>query len=162
MNIFALNLLLAVVWSALWADFSALQLVVGFHVGFVALWLAAPLFGETSPYFRRAYRVVRLVLFFLYELVVSSLQVAWDVLTPRDLSAPRILEMPLDVASDIEILLVTNLISLTPGTLSIDVSEDRKTLKVHAMFADDPDAVCHALKSGMEKWVIDAVEEGHR
>ena len=67
--------------------------------------------------------------------------------------------MPLDAKTDAGILLVTNLISLTPGTLSIDVSEDRKTLKVHAMFADDPDAVCHALKSGMEKWVIDAVEE---
>ncbi|MEM6465820.1 MAG: Na+/H+ antiporter subunit E, partial [Pseudomonadota bacterium] len=57
------------------------------------------------------------------------------------------------------ILLVTNLISLTPGTLSIDVSEDRKTLKIHAMFADDPEAVCATLKSGMERWVIDALED---
>ena len=67
--------------------------------------------------------------------------------------------MPLDVKSDAGILLVTNLISLTPGTLSIDVSEDRKTLRIHAMFAEDPDEVVQQLKSGMEKWVIDAVEE---
>jgi multicomponent Na+:H+ antiporter subunit E len=158
MNIFALNLILAIVWAGLWTDFSALQLVVGFHVGFAALWLVQPLFGTTSPYFRRAYRVVRLVLFFLYELVVSSIRVAWDVLTPTDQSSPAILEMPLDVTSDLEILLVTNLISLTPGTLSLDVTPDRKTLIVHAMFADDPDALIAELKDGMERMVREVFE----
>ena len=44
------------------------------------------------------------------------------------------------------------------GTLSLDVSEDRKTLSIHAMFAQDPDAVRQSLKDGMERWVIDAVE----
>ncbi|MEM9787739.1 MAG: Na+/H+ antiporter subunit E, partial [Pseudomonadota bacterium] len=70
-----------------------------------------------------------------------------------------ILEMPLDVKSDIEILLVTNLISLTPGTLSLDVTPDRKTLIVHAMFADDPDEVIASLKSGMERLVKEVFEE---
>jgi multicomponent Na+:H+ antiporter subunit E len=66
--------------------------------------------------------------------------------------------VPLDVKSDVGILLVTNLISLTPGTLSLDVSRDRRTLAVHAMFVDDPDELRDQLKRGMEKWVIDAVE----
>lgn len=158
MSIFALNLILAVVWAALWADFSVLQLVVGFHVGFAALWLAQPLFGEASPYFRRAWRTLRLALYFLYELVASSIRVAWDVLTPREQANPRILEMPLDVRSDMEILLVTNLISLTPGTLSLDVTPDRKTLIVHAMFADDPDALIADLKNGMERLVREVFE----
>ena len=60
--------------------------------------------------------------------------------------------------SDAGILVLTNLASLTPGTLSLDVSEDRAILKVHAMFADDPEALRRAIKSGMERWVIDAVE----
>ncbi|MEM0947497.1 MAG: Na+/H+ antiporter subunit E [Pseudomonadota bacterium] len=158
MNLLSLNLLLAVVWAGLWADFSILQLVVGFHVGFVALWLASPLFGDPSPYFRRAWRTLRLVGFFLYELIVSSLQVAWDVLTPRHLSTPAIVEVPLDVKSDLEILLVTNLISLTPGTLSLDVTPDRKTLIVHAMFVDDPDALIANLKGGMERMVREVFE----
>ena len=67
--------------------------------------------------------------------------------------------MPLTVRSDEGILLVTNLISLTPGTLSLDVSEDRKTLTIHAMFASDPEALIASLKSGIERWVIDAVED---
>ncbi len=101
---------------------------------------------------------MRLVLFFLYDLCVSSIRVAYDVLTPTDLSKPAILEMPLDVKSDIEILLVTNLISMTPGTLSLDVTPDRKTLIVPAMFAEDPDAVIKSLKSGMERMVKEVFE----
>jgi multicomponent Na+:H+ antiporter subunit E len=159
MNLFLLNLLLAVIWAALWGSFTLTQLVVGFHVGFVTLWIAQPLFGGPSGYYLRAYRIVRLVLFFLYDLIMSSFRVAYDVLTPEDKSNPAILHMPLDVKSDIEILLVTNLISLTPGTLSLDVTPDRKTLIVHAMFADDPDAVIESLKSGMERMVKEVFEE---
>ena len=81
-----------------------------------------------------------------------------EIFTSQTLSDPAIIDMPLDVKSDTGILLVTNLISLTPGTLSIDVSDDRSTLTLHAMFASDPDAVCKQLKDGMERWVIDAVE----
>ena len=159
MNLFGLNLLLAVMWAGLWGTFTLTQLVVGFHVGFFMLWIAQPLFGVPSGYFKRAYRTVRLILFFLYDLTMSSFRVAYDVLTPKDYSNPAILEMPLDVESDIEILLVTNLISLTPGTLSLDVTPDRKTLIVHAMFADDPDAVIESLKSGMERMVKEVFEE---
>jgi len=158
MNLFLLNLLLAVTWAGLWGSFTLTQLVIGFHVGFVTLWVAQPLFGGTNGYFLRAYRVVKLVLFFLYDLCVSSIHVAFDVLTPTDYSNPAILEMPLDVTSDIEILLVTNLISLTPGTLSLDVTPDRKTLIVHAMFADDPQEVIAGLKSGMERLVKEVFE----
>ncbi len=158
MNLFLLNLLLAIIWASLWGSLTLVQLVVGFHVGFVALWISQPLFGGPSGYYLRAYRIIKLVLFFLYDLCVSSVRVAYDVLTPTDLSTPAILEMPLDVKSDIEILLVTNLISLTPGTLSLDVTPDRKTLIVHAMYAEDPDAVIASLKSGMERMVKEVFE----
>lgn len=158
MNIFLLNLLVAVIWAALWGSFTLFQLTAGFVLGFLVLWLLQPLFGVPDKYFLRAYRVVRLILFFLYDLAVSSIRVAYDVLTPTDHSNPKILEMPLDVKSDIEILLVTNLISLTPGTLSLDVTADRKTLIVHAMFADDPDAVIASLKQGMERMVKEVFE----
>lgn len=153
MNLFALNILLAVVWAALWAAFTLPALLSGFVIGYGALWLVQPLFGERSPYFLRVWRAIRLMLFFLWELVVSSIRVAWDIVTPSHYSNPAIVEMPLDVESDIEILLVTTLISLTPGTLSLDVTPDRKTLIVHAMFADDPDALVREMKDGMERMV---------
>jgi len=158
MSIFAKNLILALIWAALTADFSLFSLVTGFAVGFAALALVNPLLGGDSAYFRRFWAAVRLFAYFYYELVVSSVAVARDVLriTPRN--KPAIVEMPLDVKSDFQILLVTNLISLTPGTLSLDVKPDRSAALIHAMFAEDPDAVVRDLKAGMETKVREAFE----
>jgi len=156
-NIFVLNAVLALGWAALTGDFALSSLLVGFSLGYLALWVARPLFGETT-YFERVWRVLRLAALFVYELVVSSVRVVWDVITPSHLSRPGIIAMPLDAEGEGEILLVANLISLTPGTLSLDVSPDRKTLYVHAMFVDDPDRLRRELKQGMERWVIEAME----
>ncbi len=156
-NTFGLNIILAIAWVAFTGSVSLVGLITGFVIGYGALWLIQPLIG-TSTYFKRVAAWIKLVIMFHYELVVSSIAVAVDVLTPKHRARPAIIEVPLDVKSDTGILLVTNLISLTPGTLSLDVSEDRKTLLVHAMFADDHDALRKSLKDGMERWVIDAVE----
>ena len=108
------------------------------------------MFDTQTTYFGRLFRVFRLFTFFLYELILSSIRVAWDVLTPTHLSQPAIIEMPLDVTSDFEIFLVANLISLTPGTLCLDVDRKRHRLIIHAMFASDPDQLVRELKEGME------------
>jgi multicomponent Na+:H+ antiporter subunit E len=160
MNNFAVNLLLTFAWATFFGDFGLVTLTSGFLLGTFILWLLQPLMGGTGGYHLRVWYWVKLLVMFLYELVVSSIDVLWDIVTPRHLARPAIIEMPLSVQSDAGILLVTNLISLTPGTLSLDVSPDRKTLSIHAMFADDPDEVRRVLKSGMEKWVIDALGEG--
>lgn len=159
MNLFVLNLILAVSWAALSGAFTLVSLGVGFLLGYGVLWVLQPLLGGPNKYFRRIYAWGKLVVMFHYELVVSSVAVMWDVLTPRHRARPGFVEMPLDVKSDAGILLVTNLISLTPGTLSLNVSDDRKTLLVHAMFMDDPDAVVRQMKEGMETWVREAIEE---
>ncbi len=158
MNMFILNIALAIIWAALWGSPTLLMVATGYVLGFMTLWFAAPVFGLNNAYFLRSWRILRLIMFFLYELVMSSLRVAYDVLTPNDYSTPAILDMPLDVNSDFEILLVTNLISITPGTLSLDVSDDRKTLTFHAMYAEDPDAVIAELKNGMERLVREVFE----
>ncbi|MEM6466051.1 MAG: Na+/H+ antiporter subunit E [Pseudomonadota bacterium] len=159
MNNFAANLILAAIWAIFFGGFTWMTMLSGLVMGYFVLWLLQPLTGVQSTYFKRVWYWLKLVALFHYELLVSSIEVLWDIITPTHRANPAIIDMPLDVKSDTGILLVTNLISLTPGTLSIDVSEDRKTLKIHAMFADDPEAVCATLKSGMERWVIDAVED---
>ncbi|MGX9355747.1 Na+/H+ antiporter subunit E [Roseobacteraceae bacterium S113] len=157
MGVFGTNMIFAIIWVAITGTATLSGLLVGFVVGFAALWLIQPLTGATQ-YFRRFFAWIKLIVMFHYELFLSSVSVLKDILTPQHLARPAIIEVPLDVKSDAGILLVTNLISLTPGTLSLDVSEDRKTLLVHAMFGDDPDALIRSLKNGMERWVIDAVE----
>ncbi|PWR04353.1 sodium:proton antiporter [Meridianimarinicoccus roseus] len=153
MNLFAVNLLLAIVWVVLTDALTLSGLLSGFVLGYAALWIAQPLFGEAGLYFVRVLRVIQLVLYFAYDLTMSSFKVAAAVLRPGTVTTSGIIEMPLDVESDLEILLVANLISLTPGTLSLDVSEDRKTLYIHAMFAEDPAAEAQGLKDGMEHMV---------
>ncbi|MGP9791724.1 Na+/H+ antiporter subunit E [Roseinatronobacter sp. NSM] len=159
MNGFLINLLLAFAWAAMTGSFGLGTLATGAVLGFFALWLSAPLTGIDRLYFLRSYRVVRLAVYFFWELLLSSVRVAWDVIRPFPKNKPAIIEMPLSVKSDIEILLVTNLISLTPGTLSVDVTQDRSTLMVHAMFADDPDALVAELKNGMERMVAEVFEK---
>ena len=158
MNTLVANIFLAIIWALFFGGFTWLTVLSGLAVGYGILWLLQPLKMAESSYFKRVWYWGKLIVMFHYELLVSSVQVLWDIFTPQQLSNPAIIEMPLDVKSDTGILLVTNLISLTPGTLSIDVSDDRKTLTLHVMFADDPDEVCRELKQGMERWVIDAVE----
>lgn len=158
MNIFVLNIALAISWAALTGNVTLGGLLVGFAFGSAALYVTKPLFPGSDTYFNRAWRWAKLVFLFLYELVVSSIQVVWDVLTPQHKARPGIIAMPLDAKGEMEVLLVTNLISLTPGTLSLDVTEDCNTLFIHAMFADDPDAIREQMKTGMERWVIEATE----
>lgn len=160
MSTLAANLFLAVAWALFFGAFTWMTVLSGLAVGYAVLWLLQPLTGIRTRYFAQVYFVAKLIVMFFYELIVSSAAVLWDIVTPAHRANPAIIDMPLSAKTDAGILLVTNLISLTPGTLSIDVSEDRTTLRVHAMFADDPEAVCRALKSGMERWVIDAVEGG--
>ncbi len=157
MTLFLLNAFLALSWASLVGSFTLANLLVGYGVGYLALWVARPLFGRSS-YFERVPRLLRLAALFVYELVASSLRVVWDVITPAHRSRPGIVAVPLDAKRDDEILAVANLISLTPGSLSLDLSEDRGTLYVHAMFVDDPDALRRELKSGIERRVLEAME----
>ncbi len=155
MTLLLLNGLLATGWAALWGSFAWPTLASGLVVGYFALWTVRPLFGETT-YFGRVWRVIGLALFFLFELVVSSLRVVWDVITPDHRSRPGIIAVPLDVKDDGQIMVVANLVSLTPGSLSLDVSDDRKTLYVHAMFIDDPEESRREIKDGLERKVLEA------
>ena len=135
-------------------EYTGLNFVVGFIVGFFALRLSQP-FGLKASYFSRFSAVLKLFLCFCYEMVVSAAQVVWDVLTPTHLSDPDIVYVPLDVKSDLEITLLANMVSLTPGILSFDVTEDRKHLVVHAMFAPKHEDVIRSIKEGMEKRILE-------
>lgn len=158
MGLFFFNLLLAIAWAGFTGAMSPLNLAFGFLLGYLALLWLAPFFQLDRRYTLAVWRWGRLIVMFHVELFISSFQVIWDVITPGQSAEPALVEMPLDVKSDIGITLVANLISLTPGTLSIDVSEDRKTLTVHAMFATDKDELIKSMKDGMERWVKEAVE----
>jgi multicomponent Na+:H+ antiporter subunit E len=105
-------------------------------------------------------KVLFFVGFIIRELVLSTLRVAWEVVTPAKTRSQAIIAVPLDVKSDLEIALLANLITFTPGTLSLDVSSDRSVLYVHTMFIDDPEQLRRDIKQGFERRVIDLVRGG--
>ncbi len=150
MIVFALNLVLALLWAMASGEVTLLTIGAGFLVGMLVLHLVGPVLGDTR-YAVRFLRVLGLVLFFLAELVMSSVRVAYDVIKPRFTMTPAIIQVPLDVRGDVQVTLLANLISLTPGTLSIDVSDDRTNLYVHAMYGDDPEAVARRVKRSFER-----------
>lgn len=107
--------------------------------------------------FARLFYSVKLFVMFLWDLTASSVSVARAVLSPRDICRPRLVTVPLDVTTDTQITLVANFISLTPGTLSIDVSPDRRTLLVHDLLAgDDSAGTIESVRSGIEARVLKA------
>ena len=156
MNLFFINTFIALGYIGVQGQFSLSGFLIGFGLGYLALWLTQPLYG-TSRYFQRAPKTVRLTGFFLVELLLSNLRVF--VITPGHISRPGIVGVPLSAESDMEILLVANLISLTPGTLSIDLSDDRRTLYVHVMFLDDPDLFRQSIKEGLEQRVLEVTRD---
>lgn len=154
-GLFLINLLLALAWAAVSGSFSELNLAFGFVLGSFALYLIREQVG-TDAYFRRFSRVIGLAVLFVYELVLSAWRVATIVLRPKIELQPGIIAVPLTVDRDFEITMLANLITLTPGTLSVDVSEDRKTLFVHCIDVPDPQATIDDIKSGFERKILEA------
>jgi len=158
MTLFVWNVLLTMAWAALTGDFSPGNFAVGFLLTFLILCFSQRILGP-SRYFVKVRQVAGLILFFIWELIIANLRVAHDVLTPRNHMNPGVIGIPLDARTDTEITLLANLITLTPGTLSLDVSEDRKTLYIHAMFIDDGDIerMRRSVKDGFERRILEVL-----
>jgi len=157
MRLLLWNLLLALAWVTLTGRFAPDNFVLGFLLGYGILLFTQRAFGSPPPYFRKVPQILGLVIFFLWELVLSSLRVAYDVLTPTHYMRPGVVGVPLDLRSDVEIALLANLITLTPGTLSLEVSPDRRTLYIHVMYIDDVDAVRRRVKEGFERRILEVL-----
>ena len=155
MSLFLANILLALAWAAVTGSFALINIVFGFALGAVALSIIQEQAGSVG-YVARLYRIASLLLLFAYELVLSATRVAILVLSPRMDLKPGILAYPLKVDRDLEITMLANLITLTPGTLSVDVSADRKTLYIHALDCSDPDSIRADIAEGFERKILEA------
>lgn len=140
------NLILALAWLALTGSFSALNFLLGFALSYFFLAIIQSQITILSGYAQRVPRFLLFIGFFVKELLRANYKVAFDVLTPPWHMQPGVIALPLTVETDLEITLLANFISLTPGTLSLDVSNDRKVLYIHAMFLQDEAALVAELK----------------
>ena len=160
-------LLMTLVWAALDGSFEVGTLLLGVLLSGAVLYVSQPLFAPEEEYpstgsvqpIRRTWRVLILAVVFLREVVLSALQVAWQVMQPTLSIRPAVIEYPLHVQTDHEITTLANMISLTPGTLSLDVAPDRSAIYVHAISVSTPDGqeVIGSIKGSLEKHIHRAI-----
>lgn len=151
-----MNLLLALAWMALTGTFDPINFAAGFILGYLMLRLVQRP-DDPKNYFQRATLVIRFAFFYLKELLIANLRVAGTVLSPQMRMAPAVVAIPLDADSDLSISLLANLITLTPGSLTLDISADCSVLYVHTMYADDIDQFRLSIKD-LERRVLEVTQ----
>lgn len=155
MILYAINLLMAIVWAAITGSASLHNLIFGFVLSTLTLGLIREQINGTG-YVRRMVRITSLAWLFFVELAKSAWKVAVMVVKPNLDIKPGIFAYPLTVTRDFEITLLANLITLTPGTLSVDVADDRKVLYVHAIDCADPEGARRDIADGFERKILEA------
>jgi multicomponent Na+:H+ antiporter subunit E len=150
-------LVLALAWVAVTGEASLGNLVEGAVLS--ALLLALVRFRAGRGFrLSKVPKAIGLLAYFLKELLLANAAVARSVLSPASALSPGIVAVPLDLTSSAGITILANLITLTPGTLSIDVSGDRRTLYVHALHVGEPEAFRREVKEGFERRVKEVFE----
>lgn len=155
MNLMLLSLLLAIAWVAITGSVTVHNFLFGIGLATLSLLLIREHIGGSS-YTLRGRRILSLFLLFIKELALSAWKVAVTVCRPNMNLKPGIVAVPLTLDRDFEITLLANLITLTPGTLSVDVSDDRRFLYVHALDCSDPEGVKRDIAEGFERKIMEA------
>lgn len=154
MKLFGINVILSMIWAMLLGEINLGTIASGFILAYFILFtLFRKQAGES--YFARGPRLIKFILFYLFELFRSNLVIAWDIVTPTHYMRPGVIAIPLEAKTDVEITVLSNLITMTPGTLSLDVSEDRKVLYVHAMYIDNVQTLRQHTKDSLERRVLE-------
>jgi len=145
-----LNVTVAFVWMFLVNDYSTSSFIVGYVVGLLIIFALRRFFSRRF-YLYNVIAVIKLVFIFFKELVLSNLSVFKVIMSPKLNMRPGIFALETELEKDWEITLLANLITLTPGTLVVDVSDDNKTLYIHAMDINDVEQVRKDIKNSFEK-----------
>jgi len=140
-------------WVFLTGSYQLTSFSFGFLIGFVIMWIIGSQ-KQSNKYVKIIPRIIGFIFYFLYEVIVANIQVAYEVMTPNLYVKPGIIKIPLDVTTNTEISILANLITLTPGTLSIDVSDDKKVLYVHSMYVSDKEKFVQDIKNGFERRIL--------
>lgn len=150
-----LTVLLTVVWTLLQNDVSAGMVVFGLILG-VIIPLGTSIWWPDRPNGFRIGKMASYSVIVIWDIIIANIQVAWIVLTrPNDKLRPAWIEIPLDLKQPEAISVLAGTITLTPGTVSADLSDEGHSLLVHALDAEDPDAVRDEIKDRYERRLME-------
>lgn len=145
-----LNFIIAFIWMFLSSSVTAQTFLIGYLIGILIIFVMRRYF-KRDFYLRWIWAAIKLVLIFLRELVISNISVLRIVLRPKLDIKPAIFTYPTELKHDWEITMLSALITLTPGTLVLHVSDDQQKLYIHAMDVDDVDDEIDSIKYSFER-----------
>jgi multicomponent Na+:H+ antiporter subunit E len=147
------NIVVALMWPMFVQMFGALDYVVGYLVGLAFLTLVQP------SYSRQNVLVFSFLAYSFWEIVMSSFLLAWTVIQPQDRLNQKIksaiVGVPLTVSGDLEIAILATVITLTPGTMSIELSPNNRVLYVHTINYHDSEEFIRQIKDGFERRILE-------
>jgi multicomponent Na+:H+ antiporter subunit E len=149
-----LNVVLAFLWMFIKVSYDPISFIKGYIFGLLIIFVLRRSFGSRF-YLFRLWSFIKLVFIFIKELILSNIAIVKVVLKPKLDMSPAIFAMDTELTKDWQITLLSSLITLTPGTLVIDVSEDNKTLFIHAMNIGEVEDEINSIKSSFEKAILE-------
>ena len=149
------NLLLALAWVGLNGRFTLESLIMGAVIGRLVLLVLAKGGVVARTEVRRVERAFALLGYLLWQIVLANIRLTADVLSIRHRMKPGVIRLPLSVTSDGEILLLSAMINITPGSVALDVSADRQSMYVHVMHITTVDEAKRDIKEGFERRILD-------
>jgi multicomponent K+:H+ antiporter subunit E len=144
-----LSLAIFGLWLALTGTFGAGQAILGVVLG-IAIPLLTQRFWPDRPRLKRPVAALRLFLKVIGDIVIANLQVARLVLGPTARLRPALVEVPIDIEDPLVAAILGSIISLTPGTVSIDIDFERRHILVHALDVADKAALIATIKKSYE------------
>ena len=154
MRLLAINFIIALIWCAITGLLSLLNLILGLVLSAMVLWLIREQIGSLV-YLKKVFQTFVLFVLFFKELFFSAFRVAVLVLSPKMNLKPGIIAYPLSLREDFQITLLANMITLTPGTLSVDVSLDKLNLFVHIIDCSEPEKIKQEIADGFERKIME-------
>lgn len=146
-----------IVWLLLNNTVAPAHVVLGALLGILLPHLTAR-FSEERSRIKSGTALLELAVVFLWDVLVANLQVIVLVLGPRARLRPRLVEVPLAVSSPLAISTLAGIISLTPGTVSVELSANRRILTVHSLRVHDEQAAVRDMKQRYERRLLEVFE----
>ena len=144
------NVLIAITWIFLQNNYTFPSFIFGYGMGLIILVILRR-FLVFDFYLRRVWAIIKLIMLFIIELIKANIDVIKIVLSPKLTNQPGIVAVTTKLETDVEITLLAALISLTPGTVSMDFSQDSKTIYIHAINVPDKDEMIADIHNSFER-----------
>lgn len=149
-----LNVLLACCWMFLIDTYSGTSFFIGYVLGILCLLIMRRFFTERL-YLMKVWAIVKLLIVFIKEVIIANISVLKTILSPKSNYQPGIFAFRTELRNEWEITVLSSMITLTPGTLVIDISDDRSILYIHAMDIDDAEKAIHDIRVSFELGIME-------